>query len=424
MTVFNIIARGVCLLAMMNLPLCAAAQQLTLTLRDAIELTLSSNPSLAEFEFRRQSLSGEQQTAALKTAPQFSAGLENAAGSGSLSGIGQAELTLSISRIIELGDKLGARTDVVSRRQAVLNAERKVVALDLIAETARRYIQLLAAQQRLLLFQSATAIARETLAATIARADAGRAPEAEREQATASLRLAELDEQSAGSGIDVQKIRLSSQWGVLQPAFDGVEGDLFQVEATLPLATLLEQLESNPALLVYADQERLRQAQLREARSRQSANLQLGAGIRHLAGPDDTGFVVQVSVPLFSSRRAEGAVYSARANLALVESERQQALLRLGTELAELDLQRGQAVNELQALQQDVIPTLRSALDQIRSAFDSGRYSYLELSAAQQALLDARFRLLGSAERVTLLTNRIEYLSGQSVTDFQTEVSQ
>ena len=76
MTVFNIIARGVCLLAMMNLPLCAAAQQLTLTLRDAIELTLSSNPSLAEFEFRRQSLSGEQQTAALKTAPQFSAGLQ------------------------------------------------------------------------------------------------------------------------------------------------------------------------------------------------------------------------------------------------------------------------------------------------------------------------------------------------------------
>ncbi len=420
----GVLAGLACLFAMIGPPQVAIAQQSYLSLRDAIEKTLASNPRLSEFQFRQQSLAGQKLTAGLKPAPQLSTELENIGGTGELSGIQKTEFALTMSQVIELGGKRVARTNVAGRRQALENARKDVVALELAAETASRFIQLVATQQRAALLGSVATVARETLATTISRTEAGRAPEAEREQASARLRLAELEEQSAYSSINVLKVRLSSQWGELDPDFDLAEGDLYQIDETLPLDQLLDRLESNPALLVYADEARLRAAQLTVARSLQSANIQLGVGLRHLAELDDTALVVQASVPLFSRRRAEGAILSARANLALVESQRQQALLRLGSELTELELQRSQAVVELQALRQEVIPALQSALDMTRNAFESGRYSFLELSAAQQALLDARFRVIDTAERVHLLTNQMEYLSGQSVTDLQNEVSQ
>ena len=153
---------------------------------------------------------------------------------------------------------------------------------------------------------------------------------------------------------------------------------------------------------------------MREARSRRSADIEVGAGIRHLAELNDTALTFQVSIPLVSKRRAAGAITTAQANLLRVDTERQTALLRMQAQLLILDQQRKLAVNEFNALQVSVLPQLESALDATRTAFEGGRYSYLELSAAQKELLDAESSLIEAAARAHLLRVEIERLSGEN----------
>jgi len=393
------------------------AQDVSISLREAISETLSNNPQFREYSLRSDALEGELQTADLKPAIRISSEVENVVGTGDLNWFHGTELTLSLSQVVELVDKRSARRNVIGRRQDLLKAEQRVQELALLAETTKRFIELAAAGQQLILLSRSTALARETHASVSQRVSVGRAPEAELARATAALRLAELAEESAQYIIDAARIRLSSNWGQLNPEFDSASANLLELADTNSIEILLARLQNNPAILVYADEERLRLAELREVQSRTSGDIELGAGIRYLAELNDSAFMVQASMPLFSKRRASGAIVTAEANLRLVESDRELALLRISAQLISLNQLRLQAANEVRVIQEVVLPQLIVAMDETRTAFDSGRYGYVELSAAQEDLLNAEFTLIEAATRAHQLTAEIEHLSGESFTD-------
>ncbi len=386
-----------------------------ISLREAISATMENYPQFRVYQLRGQALDGERQTADLRPALRISSEFEDVVGTGDLNWFQGSELTLALSQVVELGDKRGARVNVVNQRQERLLAEQKVFELELVSETTLRFIELAAAEQRLALLSQTTQLSQEILEAVTERVAAGRAPDAEQSRASAALRIAELAEESAGFSIEAAKLRLSSMWGDLQPSFVGTTADLLGVDEVTSIQTLLTSLESNPAIAVFASEERLRKAELREANTRRRANVQLGAGVRHVAELNDSAFVLQFSMPLNSKNRANGAITTAQANLLAVESERDLALLKMSSQLVALDQELRLSINEVRVLQSDVIPLLTDALNETREAFESGRYSYLELSAAQRARLDAEFELIGAATRTHLLRTEIERLSGEEL---------
>lgn len=400
------------------------AQDESLSLRDAIRQTLDENPRFRSFAFRSEAVEGERSTAHLKPEIRLSGQIENLIGTGDLNWFQGTEFTLAMSRVIEFGDKLAARGEVVSRRQSLLSAEQRVVELEVIGEVTRRYIELAAAQQRREMLQRAVTIDSDTLDAVTARVESGRAPLAERARAGATLQMSQLAVQSVDFDIAAARVSLSSLWNDLDPDFLSVSANLMRFENTVPIDALLDRLERNPAILIYADESRLRNAQMREARSRRKGDIEVSVGVRHIAELDDSAFTLQASVPLFSNRRASGAIETARANLALVESERASALLLISSQLVDLNFRRSQAANEVQGIQQNVMPQLQTALSETQAAFASGRYSLLELNAAQSALLQADQALINAATRVHLLTAEIEQLSGDSLTASATGASQ
>ena len=78
----------------------------SVSLSEAIQRTLANNPQLTAFKYKQKRLDGELATAGLKPEYNVSAELENFAGTGDVSGFSDAELTLSISSVVELGDKV------------------------------------------------------------------------------------------------------------------------------------------------------------------------------------------------------------------------------------------------------------------------------------------------------------------------------
>lgn len=394
-----------------------------LSLRDAITATLAHNPQLSSFQFRRQALEGELQTAGLKPAMRLGTTLENAAGSGDYKGTKGAELTLALSSVIELGDKRDARVGVVTERQQALAVEQRIVELDLLAEVTRRFIEVATAQQHLTLQQSTLALATETTQSIKRRVNAGNTPDAELARAQANQSRMAIELRQAELGFDTAKIKLSALWAVTEPSFTSVNADLLSLGDSPSLNDVLNGLTNNPDVQLFASEARLRDAELRLALSQRKADLEWNAGIRRLQASKDSALVVGVSVPLFGGSRAAGEVATAKANRMGVDNERETALLQLRAQVVGLYQERQAAIFEVTSLRNDVIPQLKKAVSGTRAAFDKGRYGYLELSTAQHELLEAEAALIDAAANAHLLRAEIERLSGTATTAQHSEVS-
>lgn len=386
----------------------------SLSLFEAISMTMESNPQIRSYQLRNEALKGELETAQLKPALRLSAEVENAFGTGELNWFQGSEFTVALSQVIELSDKRSVRSNVVSQRQNFMRAEQRITELEILSETTTHYIALAVALEMQTVLARSTQLAREILTEISSRVAAGRAPDADRSRAAAALAMAELAEQSANFDVATASLRLTSQWGAPRTNVISIDAELMEVEQLGDVNSLLAQLASNPAIEVFSSEARLREAELRAADNIRTTDIEVGAGIRHLAELNDTALLFRFDMPLGNKQRARGAITTAQANLLRVESDKEAALIRMQSQLLVLDQQRRSAVNEFNALQTSVLPQLQEALEATRIAFENGRYSYLELNAAQKELIDADLSLVKAASRAHLLRVEVERLSGET----------
>lgn len=387
-----------------------------LTLQDAIKATLQHNPQLAGYEFRTQALAGEQQTAALKPQMKLSTHLENIAGSGEFKGVDAAELTLSLSSVIELGGQRDARLGLVTARQQQLASSQRVLTLDLLTQVTQQFITIAATQEQLKLLQQSQQLAQENVTSLTKQVQVGRTPEAELLRAKASLARAIIDVQKTQQQLNGERGKLSAFWASSQPTFTQVEADLFSLPPLVPLPTLISKLDVNPDLAVLGDEVHLRAAELKQAQAERKANLEWSAGVRRLQVSDDSALVLGVSMPLGSANRASGAIATASANQAGAEQEQSAARIKLHSQLISLHGAYAQALAEVNSLRSDVLPLLKQAQRATADGFQQGRYSYLELNLAQRELLNEQLALIDSAARAHALSADIERITGAALT--------
>lgn len=140
--------------------------------------------------------------------------------------------------------------------------------------------------------------------------------------------------------------------------------------------------------MAYASQSQLRQAELRYAKTRSSADISWSVGVKQHQSSDDVALSAGFSMPLFSGDRNQGAVDAAIAAKAEVSLNRDIALLALRNELYRAYSSRKLAIAQVKQLQQQIIPTLTAAMADSELAYEQGNYSYLAyLSASEELLL-------------------------------------
>ena len=166
-------------ISLTSLPVFASNAPLPLSLAKAMGNTLASNPQLHQFEPKNDALVGRRESSAL--GPQINADieLENFAGSGNFSSTQNAELTLALSSVIELGSKRGARTMLADIKLQALEYRRQAATLDVLGSLTRDFIQTLAIQEYIALAEEARDLAVNTLAVLENRAKQGAAPDYE-----------------------------------------------------------------------------------------------------------------------------------------------------------------------------------------------------------------------------------------------------
>jgi cobalt-zinc-cadmium efflux system outer membrane protein len=355
----------------------------------AIAKTLASNPELRAFGFEIEAQQGRIRQSALRPAVELGVDIENATGTGNFSGIDGAEATLSLAWALERG-KRQHRVDAARAGLSVLESEAELKRLEASAETARRFLEALALQARIELADEAVVLAQQTVAAVRNRVSAGRSPKADLARAEVDLSRLDLERENLDHQLRTSVRRLAAQWGESSPEFTTVRGDLAELPEPDSFNELLARIDGNPHLQRYLGERRLREAELRLAKSEAKPDWRLLAGVRHLQLTDDQALVAGITIPLGGSKRNEGNIARARADLHRSGADRAAARVRVETQLFKLYEELTYSLHRATTLRDEVLPKVETALAETQRAYELGRYSYFELRVGQDDALNAR----------------------------------
>jgi cobalt-zinc-cadmium efflux system outer membrane protein len=402
-------ARVVLLLAA---PAAMAADPLTLD--DAFRLVLAQHPELRAFEPRRLALAAAGDSAALRPEPQLGLEIENALGTGDLAGMRSAEVTLHLGSVLERGGKSRARTTLARARLDALQIEAEARRLDVLAEVARRYLALAAAEGMRAVAEGELAQRERALEAARSRHAAGAAPEAvvlTAEVALARARLAR--DRTDGEALEARRL-LALLWRENEPDFGIPATDLLALPEIRAAAQLSALLERSPDLARFASEQRVREARLQLARSARSTDIRWEVGARHLQAGNDVALVAGISMPLGSRRRAEPEIRAAAAELAMLEPEREAAGLSLRSTLDAAAGRYRLAQLELRQLQLSILPILVRAEAAAQRAYEAGAASLLEWQQVQSELTATRVEQLEAALDARRALIEIQRLTGET----------
>jgi len=385
-----------------------------INLHDAISKSFKYNPELRTFSFSLKAQAGRQLQAGLSESPDLSFSIEDAAGSGQYKGTDNAQATLSIGWVLE-GDIRQSYIDVSSANSLSLKAEQSTKRLDVAAETARLYLVCLANQARLSNAVQTVVLAKDTVSAVKKRVSAGKAPEAELLRAQAELFRSKLQQEDIEHELSSAIRLLAAQWGETYPSFSEVDGDIFVIPDRMSFESLNAGLEQSPAYLNLISDKRLKEAQLKLAKSQSSSTWRVNLGVRHFESTNDQALLAGISIPFGERSRNTGGVIEARENLSQIQAKEDELRVRLKTTLYVLFQELEHSMHQLNTYRSNIIPQLEKALKQTRRAYTLGRYSYLEWSSVQAELLAARSALVEASVDAHLKTIEIERLTGMQI---------
>ena len=388
-----------------------------LTLDQAIINVLERSPMLKAADYESKAAAARIRTA--KQSPRFqgSIELENFAGSGLHSGSDTLETTLSLSKVLELGDKAKLRGELSYNKAMLLQNEQDSKRLDLLAETTKRFIEVVTDQQRLANANDSIDIAIRTKQVVEKRVKAGKSPTAELRRAKIALARSELKLKHAKHKLDSTRLKLVTLWGEMpreesKISFTTAAANLFKIEQAPPFESLVTLLERNPDLVRFATEKRLAQSRSLLAKSAGQSDIEISGGVRHFNITDDTALVLSLNIPFGSSSRATSKIKEAEMMALRDPHVYQQRRLALYTTLFELHQEIKHSIDAVTTLRETIIPQAEHALQEYEKGYAVGRYSFLELTEAQQLLLDLKLEIVIAASDYHRYRIEIERLTG------------
>jgi len=383
-----------------------------ITLAEALAAVLEHNPSIQAADYETGIATARIRSEQLSKPYRTSIELENFAGSGELDGTAGMETTLSLSKVLEFGDKAELRGAVAQGQAGLLQGEQAARQLDLFAETANNFIHVVVDQSRLDITGMSLDIANRTREAVATRVNAGKSAKAELRKASIEVARKQLAVEHAEHELQSSRVRLAVMWSETRPGFDEARADIFDIEKLMPFEDLVELLDRNPELVRYATQERLNHSRVKLASSRSSPDVVINGGVRHMNSSDDTALVFSLDIPLSSSSRS--APYTEQAKLAKMRDPYllQKRRLELYSTLFEVYQEALHTITEVDILRDTIIPEAEKVLQEIEKGYLLGRYSLLELTTAQNELTESRLELLSAASNYHQFRFEIDRLTG------------
>jgi len=344
--------------------------------------------------------------------PDLSIEVENAGGSGDFKGADQAETTLALGQLIELGGKRTKRRRVAELEASLAGWDYEVRRVEVFAQVARAFTSLLAAQERLRLADELFQLTNQALDSVARQVEAGAASSVERTRAEVAVATQTLERRSAEAELAAARARLAATWGGRRALFDEAEGDLFTVAAPPPRETILARVDANPELARWVQEIELRKAVVALEDAQRIPDPVASVGVRRLEESNDTVLVFGVTMPLQVFDRNQGLRLAARRDLTKARHQRLAAEVGVETDLEVAIQELSASYQEVETLRGQVLPKAERAYRDVRQGYLQGRFRYLDVLDAQRNLFELRSREIDALQAYHSSVADVERLTG------------
>ena len=384
----------------------------SLSLKQALQLTLQQNPQLKAYPYYVRQLDGEVTQAKLRPVPRIEVELSS------------DEATLTLSQNFELGDKRLSRVGFTNAKQEQLQAEFEIAKLDVLAETSRRYYQLLALQKQKNLLSIRIGQEKRALNIINKRAKAGAVAQADVANMALGLARSNNTLEQLEFGIRLQQEALSAMWlGLTQKGLMQLQGNLSQLPQLLDDKALSDIISNGinqlPDYRYQVALSRLADSRTSLTQANGSADLNLGLGLRHNDISGDQSLVLSASMPLNFSNPNRGRIASAQAQQALSYEQLEIKRQQLTIELNRIQTQLKKELQLANRISKQLLPLASELLSTTQKAYRQGQYTVLQWIDAQNQVFNLEQDLINSQVRIFNQVLELERILGQSIVTAQ-----
>lgn len=388
----------------------------------ALQQTLEKNAALRTYPYHLRVSDAAILQAEQRPLPTLGISIENVLGNGDFKKSEQAEYTLTLGQTIELGGKRNSRVAVATAAMEKTQSEYQLTRLDVLAETSRRYYQLLRIQLLQSWIDRRKKSEQQALDIIQQRANAGVAKQAD--VSKIRLRLARSEAKSAQltGQFALAKGQLAAMW--MEAAnFTVASGDLLSLP-TVPRTTDINQsvvdwVNKSPTFIRQQALQRLADAEVQLARANAKVNMDIGIGLRHLEESGDQALVFDVSMPLAIRNPNRGQIAAAEANKAL--SSEQMDITRQQLQLSLLAIQQTLASQHQYAtlITRELLPQARELLADVKKGYRLGRHTVLEWLDAQAERFNLERELIETHTLMYQQLLELERITGRSFSNLE-----
>lgn len=388
-----------------------------LTLARALALALERSPELAATSWDIRAAEARIIQARLRPNPELGLEAENLTGTRGFKNGDEAERTLRLSQLVELGGKRPARVAEAQLNRTLADFDYQVKRVEVLRETTQAFVNVLVAQRRFALAEETVRLWENAVPLTQKRVEAGAASEVEVTRANVAVALAQVVLAQTQRDLLAAKAVLASQWGeTRQVHFKSVIGDLDRMEAVPAFGTLVARLGNHPQLARWTTERERREATVRLERAQAVPNLTAGIGPRMIGKGDEyTLGVIGFSIPLPLFNRNQGNIAEAQAFLEKARPEERAVEARAFADLSVAYQTMQRAIEEVAILKERVVPAAIQTVNLLSEGYSAGRFSQLEILDARRTLTDARDRYLRALADYHKSLADVEALTAQPV---------
>jgi outer membrane protein, heavy metal efflux system len=365
-----------------------------LTIKEAAAKAILQNPTLSAFSLDKRVKEAQTLQTSLRPNPNLEIEVNDAAGSGELSGFDRSEITVQLGQLIELGGKRTARVNASQISEKLADWDYSAKRLDVLTEVNKAFIEVMKAQHKVSLSKDLIKLGNQFYNAVSERVRTGKVAQIKKVKASVVLSTFKLKAKKAKMLLEQSRRKLSSTWGSTEPDFLSVVGDLFNIFPVPPLDTINQKINETPYLKRWKTLEDKRQAILELEQSKRTPDITLKGGYRRLEQTNDNAITFGVSVPLKIFDSNQGAISEAQNNLAKVKEERRAAIIILKKNFLEAYESLVFAHSQASILHSETIPAAQKSFDGINEGYRFGKFSFLDVLDSQKILFQTKEQYL------------------------------
>ena len=351
-----------------------------LTLAEAVDAALENNPDLKAAKLNIRIGEAGLQKAELFPNPEIEFEYEN---------FDEPEQTLTVGYLLETGGKRKYRRSLAEAALNGKTAEYEAVRIKIACETATAFVDLLVAQESLLIAREKERLAEQIHDIAAQRVQAGQVPPMEEISAQIKLNGARLDVQKAESETRIARTVLSGMWCGTGEDFTKAAGRLEGIEPLPTFESLAAFLDNAPGVRLQCREVKTAAENLSLEKRYRIPDLSISAGMKKVGETHDTVYIVGLSLPIPLFDRNQAEIARAAADLG-----RQQAALdveknRLLTEVKAVFENMKTAYGQVMAIKTKILPSAGKVLEAVKTGYREGEFSLLDLLEAQRTFYEA-----------------------------------